>query len=80
MYYVANTFSNPSFRPIIVEVFNDYNLAVAYVEIMNKAGKGSFTILGELCPEEQPTDEGIPQIDDDGEIIGFKRKNKPTRF
>lgn len=44
MYYVAKVFSS-SFTPIIVEPFDTIELATAYADIMNEAGKGKFIVL-----------------------------------
>lgn len=43
MYYVAKL--STVFKPTIVEVFENEDLAFTYTSVMNDAGKGNFVVL-----------------------------------
>lgn len=53
MYYVAKLYK--STNPLIVEQFENLEDALDYTTIMNRSGKGDYTVLRPLTPEE--TDE-----------------------
>lgn len=53
MYYVAKLYKSST--PLIVEQFENLEDAADYAAIMNRSGKGNYTVLRPLTPEE--TDE-----------------------
>lgn len=46
MYYVVKFFS--CVKPLIVESFDELQDAVAYAEILSRAGKGDYGVLTEI--------------------------------
>lgn len=46
MYYVAKL--STVFKPTIVEIFEDKNLAFAYATVMNMSNKGDYIVLGQI--------------------------------
>lgn len=56
MYYVAKL--STVFKPTIVEVFENSDLAFTYASVMNDAGKGNFIVLEETtCCDPEPIED-----------------------